>query len=633
MIDNKDKKTTPAPLAALLLVLLVLAAPASATLSLVWADEFNGTTLDTSNWNIDIGNGCPSLCGWGNNELEYYRAQNVSVAGGHLILEARSEYYGGSAFTSGKVHTKNKHAFLYGRIEMRAKIPSGDGMWPAFWMMPENDVYGGWASSGEIDIMEAANAATSIGGTIHYGGTWPDNTWSGASYSMGGTSFADDYHVYAVEWEPDEIRWYVDGIHYSTKTSAQWFTNAAPGNPMAPFDQEFYIILNAAVGGNYTGCTETGCITSDLPQQYEIDYVRVYQETDNIAPTVAVESPTEADNPSAGNILVTASADDADGVISRVEFFVNETFIGEDVLAPYEVMWPGASDGCYQVTVTAFDDGGGSASDSADVTVGLGCGQGAYVGSPVTLPARIEAEDFDVGDEGVAYHDLSAGNTGGQYRLGENVDIELCTDTGGGFNVGWADQGEWLEYTVMAPVTGEYPIEFRVASLSTGGTFRLEVDGTDMTGDVSFSATGGWQNWSTVPTSVFLTTGVHVMRFVVVDSGFNFNAFEILDITTAVSDPLLQNGFALHPCYPNPFNPSTSLRFDVPRQARVHLSIHDMAGRLVRTLLPGEIVEAGSHTFSWNGSDESGRIVSAGVYYALAKTDSWQGTRRMVLLK
>ena len=150
--------------------------PAHATYSLVWSDEFNGTSLDPANWTHDIGDGCPSLCGWGNNELQYYRAENVSVSGGNLVITSLAESYGGRSFTSGKIHTRDKHSFLYGRIEMRAKIPTGGGMWPAFWMMPQDAAYGGWAASGEIDIMEAANSTTSIGGTIHFGGSWPNNT-------------------------------------------------------------------------------------------------------------------------------------------------------------------------------------------------------------------------------------------------------------------------------------------------------------------------------------------------------------------------------------------------------------------------------------------------------------------------
>ena len=240
---------------------------------LVWSDEFDGTSLNTSNWSYDIGNGCPSLCGWGNSELEYYRSQNVSVSGGHLIIEARAQTYGGSNSTSGKIHSENKQDFLYGKIEARIKLPKGAGMWPAFWMMPTDSVYGGWAASGEIDIMESANAMYIIGGTIHYGGAYPNDAYSGNTYSNG-TDFSADYHIYSVEWEPTVMRWYVDGVLYSTKTS--WWSSG--GAYPAPFDQRFYIILNLAVGGNYTGVYNWQDVTTNLPQQMLVDWVRVYQK-------------------------------------------------------------------------------------------------------------------------------------------------------------------------------------------------------------------------------------------------------------------------------------------------------------------------------------------------------------------
>lgn len=245
---------------------------------LVWSDEFDGSSLNPANWSYDIGNGCPDLCGWGNNELQYYRSQNVSVSDGRLTIEAR-EQDAGYDYTSGKIHTCGKQDFLYGRIEARIKVPTGGGMWPAFWLMPSDSVYGGWAASGEVDIMETRNETDYIGGTIHYGGQWPDHQHTGGDYAPPGVDFSEDFHVYALQWEPDMMRWYVDGILYSTKTSAQWYSNGAPTNPRAPFDQDFYIIMNTAVGGNYTGCTNSGCISADFPQQMVVDWVRVYQKT------------------------------------------------------------------------------------------------------------------------------------------------------------------------------------------------------------------------------------------------------------------------------------------------------------------------------------------------------------------
>ena len=608
-------------------------APGYATYSLVWSDEFDGSSLNTANWTPDIGTGCPSLCGWGNNELEYYRSQNVTVTGGNLVLTARAESYGGASFTSGKVTTRGKRSFLYGRVEMRAKLPTGGGMWPAFWMMPQDDVYGGWAASGEIDIMDSANGTTSVGGALHYGGTWPDNTSTSSSYSLGGANFADAFHVYAVEWEPDAIRWYVDGMLFMTRVSSQWYSSGAPGNARAPFDQAFYIILNAAVGGYYTGCTSYDCITADLPQEYLIDYVRVYEDIVNFAPTVAITAPSGGGTLPTGDIVIEATAADTDGSVSVVEFYDGATYLGEDATAPYSFVWSSVADGCYALTAKAIDDLGGSGSDTVDITVGAGCGQASYLGSPPVLPARIEAEDFDVGGEGVAYHDLYAGNNGGQYRPAEDVDIETCYDAGGGYGVGWIVAGEWMEYTIDVPVAGEYPLDVRVASLSAGGTFHLEFDGVDRTGDVSVPVTTGWQTWATISTTALLPAGVQTLRFVPTLEGFNLNYLEFQGATTAVPSGPQPADCVLHPCYPNPFNPATTIRFDLAAATRVRLVVHDMAGRAVRSLVDGETIGAGRHELVWDGRDGAGRVLPAGVYFCRLDAAGRAVTRRMVLVK
>ncbi len=613
-------------------LLALAASPALAVYSLVWSDEFDGASLDTSNWTIDIGDGCPDLCGWGNNELQYYRAENVQVFGGNLILTARQESYGGRAFTSGKVLTRDKRTFLYGRIEMRAQIPTGGGMWPAFWMMPQDDAYGGWAASGEIDIMEAANDGTTIGGTIHYGGSWPNNTHSGGTYSQGGTSFGDDFHVYAIEWEPDEIRWYVDGVHYYTRTSSMWYSDGAPGNPRAPFDQDFFIILNAAVGGWYPGCTNPSCITADLPQQYLIDYVRVYQETGNEAPMVTITSPTEADNPPPGDILILADVSDSDGSVDLVEFYEGETLLGTDTNEPYGWLWPSVVDGCYAITARVVDDEGAEAFDTLDLVVGAGCGQEAYPGPTPLLPAPIQAENYDVGGESVAYHDTSPGNEGNQYRTDEDVDIETCSDAGGGYNVGWLAPGEWLEYTLEAPEDGTYPIDIRVASLDDGGLFRLEFDGVDLTGEVTVPVTGGWQYWTTISTSANLSAGVHVMRFVMIEGEFNINRYDF-DEATVDAPPSVAVGPVLHPARPNPFNPATTLAFELPQATRASLVIHDVAGRRVKTLLSGDALGPGRHEATWDGRDESGRIMPAGVYFGRLVAGGETRVVRMSMIK
>jgi len=630
MPSPKTRLHAPA-LAVALAALLVWAAPSLAAYSLVWSDEFDGTSLDAGDWTIDIGDGCPDLCGWGNAELQYYRAENVAVSGGNLILTARRQSFGGRQFTSGKVHTRDKHAFLYGRMEMRAKIPTGGGMWPAFWMMPQDDVYGGWAASGEIDIMESANGTTTVGGALHYGGAWPANTSTSSSYSLGGANFADAYHVYAVEWEADQIRWYVDGVLFSTRDSWQWYSDGAPQNPRAPFDQEFYLILNAAVGGYYTGCLEPACVTATLPQQYLIDYVRVYQETSNQAPVVAITSPTPADDPPAGDIAISATAADPDGSVATVEFYAGTTYLGEDATAPYGFTWTSVPDGCYTIIARAIDDQGAVGQDTVEITVGSGCGQAPYHGSPFVLPARIEAEDFDLGGEGVAYHETDTTNNGARYRLAEAVDVQDCSDAGGGYNIGWIYQVEWLEYTIEVPSAGTYAIDVRVASPSVGGTFHLEFDGVDRTGDVAVPPTGNWQAWTTVTTSATLPAGVQVMRFVPTLQGFNLNSFEFAAPTAAPDSPAAR--LVLHPCRPNPFNPATTIRYELREPATVDLVVYDVTGKVVRRLLAVDAVAAGRHEIAWDGRDEAGQSAAAGIYLCRLGAGGDSRTIRMALVK
>lgn len=242
--------------------------------TLVWSDEFSGSELDLSRWSFQIGDGCDvNLCGWGNNELQWYQPGNVQVAGGFLTITARADGQGDRRYTSARIRTLGKGDWTYGRVEVRARLPRGQGIWPAIWMLPSDDRYGGWAASGEIDIVElVGHEPDRVHGTLHYGGEWPDNTYSGAPYVLASGTFADRFHTFALEWEPGEIRWYVDGNHYQTQT--EWSSSRAPYP--APFNQPFHLILNVAVGGNWPGYPDA---RTTFPQSMMIDYVRVYRKS------------------------------------------------------------------------------------------------------------------------------------------------------------------------------------------------------------------------------------------------------------------------------------------------------------------------------------------------------------------
>ncbi|MFC7786345.1 carbohydrate binding domain-containing protein [Rossellomorea sp. GCM10028870] len=254
--------------------------------SLVWNDEFNQAEIDRSKWTFDIGNGFTDangifIPGWGNNEKQYYtdRPDNAKTEDGKLVITAKEEEYEGHSYTSARLKTKGLFSKTYGKFEMKASLPVGKGYWPAFWMLPEDDKYGGWAASGEIDILEAqgSNPQEAIG-TIHYGETWPNNKYTGAHYAFEDGSTIADEHVYSVEWEPGEIRWYVDGKLRQTQNN--WYSkgtgNAANFTYPAPFDQPFHMLLNVAIGGNFDGDPTEDTM---FPQSMDVDYVRVYDLT------------------------------------------------------------------------------------------------------------------------------------------------------------------------------------------------------------------------------------------------------------------------------------------------------------------------------------------------------------------
>jgi beta-glucanase (GH16 family) len=238
--------------------------------TLAWADEFNGTSLNPSDWSFENGDGCPTICGWGNNELEYYtnRPENLFFQSGKMIIEARKENYSGKSYTSSKILTRGKKVFKYARIDIRAKLPQGKGIWPAFWLLPQNNVFGGWPKSGEIDLMEMiGHEANRSYGTLHFG-PGPASTQLGGNFTLPSGIFNDEFHVFSLEWKQNQIKWLIDGNIYSTHTSTEFGTNNYP------FNEDFFLIFNMAVGGNWPGSPDAATY---FPQWLIVDYIRVYQ--------------------------------------------------------------------------------------------------------------------------------------------------------------------------------------------------------------------------------------------------------------------------------------------------------------------------------------------------------------------
>lgn len=268
--------------------------------NLAWSDEFNGTSINTSNWKYETGGD-----GWGNNELEYYtnRSENARIENGNLVIEARKENYNGMNYTSARLKSQGLKNWTYGKVEARMKLPAGQGVWPAFWMLGENISQVSWPKCGEIDIMEHINNESAIHGTIHW-----DSTGNNTHAQYGAASPNIDvtqYHVYSIEWDASSIKWFVDGTQYLEANIANNI------NGTDEFHKPFFILFNLAVGGNWPGNPDG---STPFPAKMYVDYVRVYQHGDNnptpapTAPAVPSGLSAAASNQSSINVSWNASS-------------------------------------------------------------------------------------------------------------------------------------------------------------------------------------------------------------------------------------------------------------------------------------------------------------------------------------
>ena len=268
--------------------------------NLAWSDEFNGTNINTSNWKYETGGD-----GWGNNELEYYtnRSENARIENGNLVIEARKENYNGMNYTSARLKSQGLKNWTYGKVEARMKLPAGQGVWPAFWMLGENISQVSWPKCGEIDIMEHINNESAIHGTIHW-----DSTGNNTHAQYGAASPNIDvtqYHVYSIEWDASSIKWFVDGTQYLEANIANNI------NGTEEFHKPFFILFNLAVGGNWPGNPDG---STPFPAKMYVDYVRVYQHGDNnptpapTAPAVPSGLSAAASNQSSINVSWNASS-------------------------------------------------------------------------------------------------------------------------------------------------------------------------------------------------------------------------------------------------------------------------------------------------------------------------------------
>lgn len=494
---------------------------------LEWSDEFAqgvGTPPDPAVWGCNTGGG-----GWGNGELETYvrdleHAQIVAdpkAADGQTlqILATNTDGY-----QSARLLTKGKKTFQYGFVEARIKLPYGQGIWPAFWMLGANIDQVGWPACGEVDIMEnigkpswaghnLSSLHSAIPGDTHTHANFTKN----APYDLpGGAAFHDDFHLFQMLWAKDSISFYVDGSLYETRTPAEY------GKNPWPFNAPFFLILNTAIGGNWPGKPDANTV---FPQRMLVDYIRVYEG----APTRPSAPKELTAQPAEGRQVRLSWPGDVNAISYRL---YRSTKRGGKEAVPFKTDLAATSfldtglvpKTKYYYTVTAVNAAGESPRSPERAATAPPAVESPYRAKPLPVPGTVENEDFDKGGEGLAYHDTDSDNKGGAYRPHDGVDLDNCTDTEGGYYVGWTAAGEWLNYTVAAASAGTYTVDFLVSAAGDGGTLHLEdAHGKNLTGPVTVPSTGDWQKWAMVRATLTLPAGRQVLKLVEDSDGYDLN--------------------------------------------------------------------------------------------------------------
>ncbi len=460
---------------------------------LVWSDEFDYTGLpDTSKWTFDY----KEDGAWYNNELQFYTRNDVDnayVDNGYLTITAIKETFLNKEYTSARLVTANKGDWTYGRVEVSALLPSGRGTWPAIWMLPTDWVYGSWPTSGEIDIMEHVGYdPNSIYATIHTEAyNHMKNTQVGESITD--TTVESSFHLYAIEWEPGEIRAYFDDILYATFSYDPYESANIPVYEAWPFDEDFHLILNIAVGGSWGGAG--GMDDSIWPQEMLVDYVRVYQidyETGDIeAPVLTGELDIISSN---SNVMLGWNKAADNMAVEYYNVYIdNVLHTTTSVNGVYLTDIPSSE---FTVKVEAVDFAGNKSNSISTIVAGK---------QLASISSRVEAEDY--------------ANMSG-------IKTETTTDIGGGLNVGWFDLGDWIEYELIVEESGYYDIMLRTATTNNDCNVDFTINNI-FNQNFSITNTGGWQNWNdTTVYNVYLEAGTTIFRLENKGNPFNINYIE-----------------------------------------------------------------------------------------------------------
>jgi beta-glucanase (GH16 family) len=540
---------------------------------LAWSDECNaanGTGADTTKWTYETGGG-----GFGNGELEYYtnRTVNVFHRDGNLVIKAIKEAYSGSNYTSGRIKTYNHYDFTFGKVEMRGILPQAtQGIWPAFWMLGSSISLIAWPTCGEMDIMEfIGKDPTHTFGTFH-GPGYSGGSGDGSPVVL---TNPQNYHIWSIIWERDIVTWYLDGVQYHQLTAAEIVARGLGyvGN------HDFFILLNMAVGGAWPGNPDA---TSVFPQEYVIDYVRVYKREADIPVIKTLPARIEAEdyiNKSyvEGNLLRENCNEGAlDVGFVRVNNWMEYT-VNVPATAAYQFTCRtagAAPTGTIQLQVGGTTLGSVTPTATADwqtwattapATVNLTAGQQTVriffngtgynfnyfdltsggplptatptpppgptpTPGPTATPAPTPtpaptATPTPTPTTPPANKVLPGKIEAETYDAMSGVQTEATSDTGGGLNVGWIDLNDWMDYYTNVQQAGAYRIDYRVASPNATGKVDFRVNGTTLA-TTTIPNTGGWQAWTTVSANVTLSAGTQTIRLFANVGGWNINWFQ-----------------------------------------------------------------------------------------------------------
>jgi beta-glucanase (GH16 family) len=457
--------------------------------TLIFDDEFNGAGLpDLTKWTVDA-----RPKGWINGEQQVYTDtsyDNARLRNGSLVITGKKDYPNYNTtepWSSGRLITQNKVDFRYGKVEVRAKLPRAHGSWPAIWLMPTSSVYGAWPKSGELDIMEhVGNNFGTVLSTVHT----QNNNWTNGGH-LTASKFIPDvdtvFHVYALEWSEDSLRFTYDGVKCYT------YVNPKTDWKDWPFDQKFHVILNLAIGGGMGGAITD----ANWPDSMQVDYVRVYQK--GLGTPVLdsmVVTPANRAYVSGRKFQYTAKIFDQNDFPMTLPPVWSITGAGNTITASglATISSPGV------ITATATYNG-----DTLSASANASVRPANY--KPV--PARIEAEAFDYSN---------------------TCCTEAAQDTSGVLDVSYIGSTSFMEYDIQAPWTGSYRLQLRVA-VNSASTVKVMMGDTLLT-TIKLPASGGWQNWITVTSAPFqMPGGKRTLLLQSASSGWNFNWLQVIRAT------------------------------------------------------------------------------------------------------